>query len=197
MAASTRQYKLCSAHQDTVELPVEIHTSQDSTFMKELLASQQDPSSAQVSDNESSLNESDCEALIASSDDDNDQVVNRQRSAKKSDPTDSDSQSMSQQAINVKILEQLHSLGKRLDDMERKSCKKSTDTTKIKNKGYKAKVRTQPAVTLPPVHQNSGINDLHTLRQDANLQLQVEKRLQELASLNKTGTKIKSLGGGL
>ena len=151
MAASTRQYKLRSARQDTVELPVEIHTSQDSTFMKELLASQQDPSSEQVSDNESSINDSDCEALIASSDDDNEHIVNRQRFAKKSDPTDSDSQSMSQQAINVKILEQLHSLGKRLDNMERKSCKKSTDTTKIKNKGYIPKVKTQTAVTLPPV----------------------------------------------
>ena len=74
---------------------------------------------------------------------------------------------------------------------------KSTDTTKIKNKGYKSKVRTQPAVTLPPVYQDSGVNDLHTLRQDANLQLQVEKSLQEFASLNKTGTKSQILKGGL
>ena len=127
MTASTHQYKLRSAHLDNVELPVEIHMSQDRTFMKELLASQQDPSSGQVPDNDSSINESDCEALIASSDDDNDsndKVVNRQKSGKKSDLTDSDSQSMSQQAINIKIHEQLQSLGKRLDAMERKSCKK-------------------------------------------------------------------------
>ena len=80
--------------------------------------------------------------------------------------------------------------------MERKSCKKSTDTTKIKNKSYKPKFRTQPAVTPSPVHQSTSINDLHSLRQDANLQMQVEQRLQELASLNKTGSKVKSLRGG-
>ena len=34
------------------------------------------------------------------------------------------------------------------------------------------------------------------MRQDANLQIQVEKHLQELASLNKAGTKVKSLRGG-
>ena len=34
------------------------------------------------------------------------------------------------------------------------------------------------------------------MRQDENLQVQVEKRLQELASLNKAGTKLKSLRGG-
>ena len=80
--------------------------------------------------------------------------------------------------------------------MEKKSCKKSTDTTKIKNKSHKPKVRTQPAVALPPVHQDTSVNDLHSLRQDATLQIQVERRLQELAALNKTGTKVKSLRGG-
>ena len=105
-----------------------------------------------MSDNDSSINESDCEVLIASSDDDNDSrecVVNSQKSSKKSDPTMSDSQSTSQHAINIQILAQLQSLGKRLDVMEKKSCKKSTDTTKIKNKTYKSKVTPQPAVTPP------------------------------------------------
>ena len=74
--------------------------------------------------------------------------------------------------------------------MEKKSCKKSTDTTKIKNKCNKPKVKSQPAVTLPPVHQSSGFSDLQSLRQDVNLQMPVEKRLQELASLNKTGTTL-------
>ena len=158
---------------------MEIHKSQDSTFMKELLASQQDSVSGQVSD-DSSINDSDCEALIASSDDENDscnQVVNQETSVKKSDPTESDSQSTSQQAINLQILAQLLSLGKRLDVMEKKSCKKSTDTTKIKNKSYKSKAKTQPVVTHPPVYQDSGVNDLQTLRQDVNLQMQVEKHL--------------------
>ena len=46
--------------------------SEDTTFMKELLASQQDSTTGQVSDNDSSISESDCEALVASADDDND-----------------------------------------------------------------------------------------------------------------------------
>ena len=78
----------------------------------------------------------------------------------------------------------------------KKDCKKSTDTTKIKNKSYKSKVRPEPAITPSPVHHDTNVHDLHSLRQDANLQMQVERRLQELASLNKTGTKVKSLRGG-
>ena len=173
--------------------------SEDNTFMKELLVSQQEPTTGQVSDNDSSIDESDCEALIASSDDDNDsrqQVVNRHKSVKKSDPTGSDSQSTSQEAINIQILAQLQSFGKRLHDMEKRSCKKSTDITKIKNKSYKSKVRAQPAVTPSPVHHDTNVHDLQSLRQDASLQMQVERRLHELASLNKTGTKVKSLRGG-
>ena len=199
MAASTRQYNLRLAGQGTVELPVELHMSEDSTFLKELLASQQDSATGQVSDNDSSIHESDCEALIASSEsDDNDSrehVVKSHKSSGKSGPTMSDSQSTSQQAINIQILAQLQSLGKRFDVMEKNSCKKSTDTTKIKNKTYKSKVKAQPAVIPPPALQETNVYDLHSLRQDANLQFQVERRLQELASLNKTGTKVKSLRG--
>ena len=198
MAASTRQYNLCSTSQETVQLPVELHMTQDSAFLRDLLTSQQASVTGQVSD-ESSINDSDCEALFASSDDEHgscNDTVNQETSVKKSDPTESDSQSTSQQAINIQILAQLQSLGKRLDVMEKKSCKKSTGTTKIKNKSFKPKIKTQPLVTPPPVHQASGFNDLHTMRQDVNLQMQVENRLQELASLNKTGTKIKSLRGG-
>ena len=80
--------------------------------------------------------------------------------------------------------------------MEKKSCKKSNDSTKIKSKSTKPKSKPHTAVTIPPVHQISAPHDLQTLRQDANIQIQVEKRLQELASLNKAGTKLKSLRGG-
>ena len=121
-----------------------------------LLASWQASVSRQVSDNDSSINASDCETLIASSDDEHDsrnETVNQEMPVKKPDPTESDSQNILQQAINIQILAQLQSLGKRLDVMKKKICKKSTDTTKINNKSYKPKVKTQPAVTLPPVHQ--------------------------------------------
>ena len=138
MAASTCQYNLRSTSQETVQLPVELHMTQDSAFLRDLLTSV----TGQVSD-ESSINE----ALIASSDDEHgscNDTVNQETSVKKSDPTESDSQSTSQQAINIQILAQLQSLGKRLDVMEKKSY-----TTKIKNKSFKPKVKTQPAVTPP------------------------------------------------
>ena len=80
--------------------------------------------------------------------------------------------------------------------MEKKSCKKSNDTSKIK-KGTKPKVKTQTTVAPPHAHQLSTRSSLINRRQDENLQVQVEKRLQELASLNKTGTKLKSLSGVL
>ena len=67
-APSTRQYNLHSSDQQTVQLPVELHMAEDSTFLKDLLASQKTPGSGQVSANDSSINDSDCEALIASSD---------------------------------------------------------------------------------------------------------------------------------
>ena len=81
--------------------------------------------------------------------------------------------------------------------MQKKSCKKSNDTSKIKNKGVKSKAKAHTVVAPPPGNQTSGFNNLQTMRQDANLQFQVEKRLQELASLNKAGTKLKSLRGVL
>ena len=65
---STRQYTLRSSGQETVQLPVELHMHEDSIFIQDLLAAQKASTSGQVSDNESSITESDCEALIASSD---------------------------------------------------------------------------------------------------------------------------------
>ena len=196
---STRQYNLRSNGKE-VHLPVELQMAEDSTFMRDLLHAQKSSSSGQVSDNDSSINESDCEALIATSDDESgsgNEGTSTQTFVKKSDPAKSDvSQSTSQQAINMQILAQLQTLGSRLDAMEKKSCKKSNDSTKIKSKSTKPKSKPHTAVTIPPVHQISSPHDLQTLRQDANIQIQVEKRLQELASLNKAGTKLKSLRGG-
>ena len=49
-----------------------------------------------------------------------------------SDPVLSDNDDASQQVINMQILSQLKSLGRRLDDMEAKNCKKTSDQSKIK-----------------------------------------------------------------
>ena len=50
-------------------------------------------------------------------------------------------------------------------------------------------------VAHTPGHPISNFPDSQSVRQDVVLQAQVEKCLQELANLNKTGTKIKSLRG--
>ena len=104
--------------------------------MRDLLATQKSSTSGQVSDNDSSIHESDCEALTASSDDDSgsgNERTSTETLVKKSDPTKSDVNSTSQQAINMQILAQLQTLGSRFDAMEKKSCKKSNDRTKIKS----------------------------------------------------------------
>ena len=197
---STRQYNLRLQGQDTIQLPVELHLAEDATFMKDLLASERNPQLRQVSDNDSSINNFDYEALIATSDDEHDSSVenhSHETVLRNPDPTTSDANSTSQQAINMQILAQLQSLGSRLDAMEKKSCKKSTDTSKIKNKGTKPKVKSQTTVAPPPAHQLGTHSSLINMRQDENLQVQAEKRLQELASLNKAGTKLKSLRGVL
>ena len=55
------------------------------------------------------------------------------------DLSTSDVTNISQQAINVQILQQLQSLVKRLDSMEASSYKKGTDSQNIKNKYTKTK----------------------------------------------------------
>ena len=169
-ASSTRQYNLRSNGPEMIQLPVELQVAEDSTFMKDLLASQKTSVSGQVSDNDSSIHESDCEALIASSHDEHDSCCkgsSQETYVKKPDLTMSDTQSTSQQTIN--ILAQLQSLGTRLDAMEKEACKKSVDSTKVKNKNIKPKTKSQTVVTPPPVHQSSGLTDLQSLRQDVNL----------------------------
>ena len=122
-APSTCQYNLRS-NGNEVHLFVELHMA----FMRDLLHAQKSSSSGQVSDNDSSINESDCEALIATSDDESgsgNEGTSTQTLVKKSDPAKSDvSQSTSQQAINMQILAQLQTFRSRLDAMEKKSCKK-------------------------------------------------------------------------
>ena len=109
---ATRPYNLRSK-EDVVEVPMQLHMSDDNRFMPDLLASNR-AYTGQVSDSESSINDSDCEALIKSSPSkacSSDYAVSSNKVG--SDPTQSDS-SISQQVINMQILSQLQSLDKRL-----------------------------------------------------------------------------------
>ena len=157
---STRQYNLRSGNQETLQFPVQL---EDVKFLTELLKQQ----NGQVSDSESSISESDCEALIAS------------------DPE-------SQDVINEKILAQLNKLGKRLDSIESNVSKQSVIKTKCK----KSKGKVDSLVTVSPRDQVKKIPDLNVLRQDMSVQALVDQHLRQLANAEKTGTKIKSLHGG-
>ena len=105
-ASSTRQYNLHSNGSE-VHLPVELHMAEDSTFMRDLLPPQKSSSSGQVSDNDFSINESDCEALIATLDEESgsgNESTSTETFVKKSDPAKLDVvQSTSQHAINMQI----------------------------------------------------------------------------------------------
>ena len=80
--------------------------------------------------------------------------------------------------------------------IENKKPKKSSDTSKIKNKSTKA-VGTHTPVTLPPTQVSAQpLPDLQYLRNDVYIQAQVEQRLKNLVEDSKSGTKIKSLRGG-
>ena len=72
--------------------------------------------------------------------------------------------------MDLQILGQLQELGKHFDAIEAKSCKKSTDSTKIKKKNVKSKSKAGTPVTLALGHQGSShIPDLQSIRQDAAL----------------------------
>ena len=121
---ATRPYNLRS-REEVVELPVQLHLSDDNRFMSNLLASNR-TQTGQVSGSDSSIHGSDCDALVncppakASSSGHN--AVNKKC---ESDLTLSDNDVVSQQVINMQIVTPLKSLGRRLDDMEAKNCNRN------------------------------------------------------------------------
>ena len=191
---ATRPYNLRSREQ-VIELPVQLHLADDEKFISDLLAGDR-TQTGQVSGSDSSLSDNDCDALITSP------LAKTGSSGLPgcntkhvSDLSLSDATDVSQQVINMQILSQLKSLGQRLDDMETKNYKKTSDQSKIKSKNVKKKVKsTDTPVTVAP-NTSIATPDLNALRQDALIQLKVEQRLKELQETEKQG-KLKSLWGG-
>ena len=187
--AATRLYNLRS-REPVVELPVQLHLADDEKFISDLLAGDR-TQTGQVSGSDSSLSDNDCDALITSP------LAKASGSGLPgcntkhvSDPSLSDATGVSQQVINMQILSQLKSLGQRLDNMETKNYKKTSDQSKIKSKNVKKKVKsTDTPVTVAP-NTSIATPDLNALRQ-----LKVEQRLKELQETEKQG-KLKSLRGG-
>ena len=91
-----------------------------------------------------------------------------------------------QAVINAQILDQLGKIGKCLDRIESKECKKTTDKSEVKSSKCKdVKSKKSSKVTEPPVKPL--------------LQLKVDERLHKLSDLAKTGTssKFKERGGSV
>ena len=132
-------YNLRSAKNNTVELPVEIQLTGDKTFIETVLKNNTTVSDIEnsMSDSDVSGSDLDCSGLMNGSD----QVVSTPVTDKYSAGTlktgthvnsDKNSESDMQLLINARILDQLEKIGHRLDKIENKECKKTTDKAKLK-----------------------------------------------------------------
>ena len=133
--AEKRAYNLRSGGSEAVTVPVQFEVS-DENFMSRLLQCQQNTSqSGQVSDSGSENNS------ILSNESDNEQTHGSESTGgDKQVPSSSNTcleinaDTFSQQAINLQILSQLGDISKRLNAIENKKPKKSSDRSKIKAK---------------------------------------------------------------
>ena len=175
-----RAHNLRSGGSEAVTVPVQFEVS-DENFMLRLLQCQQSTSlSGQVSDsdsgskNNSSMSDvdSDSEKIQGSEN----TCVDKQVPSSSSTCGDSNAETVSQQAINLQILSQLGDISKRLNAIENKNSKKSTNKA----------VRTYTPVTLPPTQVAAQpLPNLQYLRSDAYIQAQVEQRLKNLVKDSK------------
>ena len=173
----------------------------------------------QMGHDSSSESELDCSAIVGASDSDDSNTPGGRAfdrlHSEKSPSTSSTSDQTAQTLVNQKILEQLTTIGKRLDALENNKCKKSIDKSKIKNKKGKVVQHSVPLSahaqsadtaglqsTVPSVTDTQtnihSLPSLSSIRQNANIQQQVDHRIHELSLLAKPGTdaKLTSQGGG-
>ena len=199
-----KQYNLRSNKGTSIPVPVELQVSDDTRFLNSILEnsilSQQTQDDSSDSDHSVNLNSIDS----AHSSDDNEQVpCSSERSSRsfdkfhtEKDQSTSDSVTGNQtnrldiqSVINVQILTQPDNLGKRLEKIEGKKCKKTSDRSKIK-KSQKTTdtVMEISRLRVNPPQSSVSSTTIVSMRQDAILQAKVDERLQELSELAKTGT---------
>ena len=128
----SKQYNLRSTKPDSIQLPVQVQLCDDGEFMTHLLSTGSETShDKQMGHDRSSESELDCSAIVGASDSNDSstpmgRVFDRLHS-EKSPSTSSSSDQIAQTLVNQKILEQLSTIGKRLDALEKNKCKKSID----------------------------------------------------------------------
>ena len=205
-----RQYNLRSVKQGSIQVPVEIQMCNDRKFLESLLNPvdsvdrESDPNSST-----SEISDLDCSALLNMSDNSDKNEVNSGPNSvdvgvagSQQAGTSSSDDCNAQILINQEILSQLHQISQRLDKLEDGSkCKKSSDPTKIKNKTH-TKHMASPKVKRNKqslVKDLQKVPNLAELRQNAQIQTQVQQRLKELEQLVTPGidSKIKSQRGGV
>ena len=145
-----QKYNLRSGKKETV-LPVQLQLCDDQDFMSQVLGgSHPTPAQRQVHSDLSSGSDFDISDLVQSSDNDKDVSDTEHRSYDKfnseNQVPDDKNTSSTQQVVNQTILEKLEKISARLDTLEQKSCKKSVQASKIKNKTFK---KSKQHVELP------------------------------------------------
>ena len=120
-----KKYFLRSAKSESVQIPIQLQLSEDNDFLKNLLEVNFLGHAQQTSDQNSSGSELECRGLMntLASDDTSTQVRTFDRLVKVSKITTSDTQSL----INQAILQLLTAIGERLDKMEWKTVKKTSE----------------------------------------------------------------------
>ena len=124
----SKQYNLRSTKPDSIQLPVQVQLCDDGEFMTHLLSTGSETlHDKQVGHDSSSESELDCSAIVGASDSDDSgtpvgRAFNRLHS-EKSPSTSGSLDQIAQTLVNQKILEQLSTIGKRLDALEKNNVK--------------------------------------------------------------------------
>ena len=213
-AMEERKYNLRSRRSQEHVIPIQLQMASDADFISQSLCSSH-PTPRQVFLSDQSLSTSESELDISglmedldfnSSRSDRDVHFKHEKSKKSagcsrlSGQSDPNSDTVSQNDINKKILAQLQSLGDRLDCLEKKPVKKTSDRSKVKSskKTSTVSVAGSGSVRTDTVTASGCMFPSPSdLRQDAKIQQGVQLRLRELAdNAGKGNEKIKSQGGG-
>ena len=208
-----RQYNLRSANCDTIQVPVGLQVG-DTEFISRVFDKNNHSQNGSNSDSNDSQSDLDCLELLDLSNDDENSKSSNNDLTKNSDTgshmqaSSSSADFSAQSMINQQILDQLQNIGHRLDRLDRKPVKKSSDLKKIESKSKPKqntdmKERTSMLSSASGVSKNTvGLSDqsvpnLACLRQDMQIHQQVQQRLATLAQQQFTGMdhKVKSQMG--
>ena len=130
-----KKYNLRSRKTDTIQIPLQLHLSDDNDFVTKLLGNKKSDMSHQDSDSSLSGSELDCDNIIQSDSDDagpSGRLFDRlEVEAPRKDAHDLQFQE-TQSLVIQQILSQLTAISDRLEKLEKKPKKKTNDMTRIK-----------------------------------------------------------------